>query len=112
MSLRGPDGARYAYPEWDIDSDPMPEGSLLFLSDSRGVYIPQHFAQSVDFANMGGIDPADWAEIERGPDHEWYWEAWAAICDNGTVRSPDSGKVYALYQDGDFWLIPLERVTL
>lgn len=111
MSLLGADGHRYKWPEFDNERDDMPAGSLLFLSDARGVYIPSDFAQSVDFANVAGVDPGDWRDIAAGPDHEWYWEAWAAICDNGTVRDSKSGTVYAIYQDGDCWLIPLERAS-
>jgi hypothetical protein len=103
-------GKRYDMPDWDSERGDMPDGSLLFLSDSRGVYIPQHFAESVDFDNTSGIDPADWAEMAAGPDNEWYWEAWHAVCDNGTVRDSKTGKVYAIYQDGDCWLIPLDEV--
>jgi hypothetical protein len=111
MSLQGPDGARYAYPEWDSDRDDMPDGSLLFLSDARGIYIPRDFAESIDPANTAGIRAEDWQVLLAGPDHDWYWEAWAAVCDNGTVQSTVDGKVYAIYQGGDCWLIPLERVA-
>ena len=100
-------GKAYNYPEFDPERDDLPDGSLLFLSDSRGVYIPQNFAQSVDFANVDNVGPADWAEIERGPECEWYWEAWRAVCDNAAVRNPNTGAVYAIYQEGDCWLIPL-----
>jgi photosystem II stability/assembly factor-like uncharacterized protein len=108
VSLPGADGRRYSWPEWDSERDELPDGSLLFLSDSRGIYIPQNFAESVDFTNTAGIRPEDWSTLEAGPDHEWYWEAWAAVCDNGTVRDSKSGTVYGIWQDGDCWLIPLE----
>jgi hypothetical protein len=81
--------------------------SLLWLSDNRGVYIPRDFANSfADRAkHVRGVSEENWAILESGPDHEWYWEAWTEVCDNAIVTD-ENGAEYTVYQDGDCWLIP------
>jgi hypothetical protein len=79
---------------------------LLWLSDARGQYIPRDFANS--FANRAehvvGVKDEDWAILEAGPDHEWYWEAWNDVCDNAVITA--GGERYRVWQDGDCWLVP------
>jgi len=80
---------------------------LLWLSDSRGIYIPRDFARS--FADRAksvvGVDDEDWAILEEGPDHDWYWDAWTEVLDRATVTD-ENGVEFTVYQDGDCWLIP------
>lgn len=80
---------------------------LLWLDDHRGVYIPRDFAGS--FADRAksvvGVTDENWTILEAGPDHEWYWEAWAEVCDGATVTD-DNGVEYTVWQDGACWLIP------
>jgi hypothetical protein len=80
---------------------------LLWLSDARGVNIPRDFATS--FADrdktVSGVSPEDWQTLEDGPDAEWYWDAWADVCDNAVVTD-ENGVKYRVYQEGDCWLIP------
>lgn len=80
---------------------------LLWLSDTRGVYIPRDFANSfIDRAkHVAGVDDETWAVLETGPDHEWYWEAWQDVCDDALITD-DKGIKYTVHQDGDCWLIP------
>lgn len=79
---------------------------ILYLSDSRGVYIPRDFAAETRPECIKGARPEDLAILADGPDSEWYWDAWAAICDNATVTDHDTGVTYTLHQDGDLWLLP------
>lgn len=79
---------------------------ILYLSDSRGVYIPRDFATETRRDCISGASPADLAILADGPANEGYWEAWAAVCDNATVTDPDTGVAYTLHQDGDLWLLP------
>lgn len=76
----------------------------LFLSDSRGIYIPRDFAQCVERDKVTGITDENYATLEAGPDHEWYWEAWEEVC-NKAVLTDSKGTAYTLDQDGDLWLI-------
>jgi hypothetical protein len=77
----------------------------LFASDARGIYIPQHFAQSIKRELVTGLEPDDWTILEAGPDHDLYWDVWTGVCDSAVVTNAN-GVVYTLYQDGDLWLIP------
>jgi hypothetical protein len=81
---------------------------LLWLSDSRGVYIPRDFAISfsADRAkHVSGVSDEDWAILEEGPDHESYWDVWTDVCDNAVVTDIHGVK-FSVWQDGDCWLIP------
>ena len=81
---------------------------MLWLDDHRGQYIPRDFATS--FANrdraVEGVEPENWAILEDGPDHEFYWDAWQEVCDHAVVTD-DNGVKYTVHQDGACWLIPV-----
>ncbi len=83
---------------------------LLWLNDSRGVYIPRDFAKS--FAerdkHVQGVDAEQWAILEQGPEscsNESYWDVWTEVLDSATVTD-NNGVKFTLHQDGDLWLIP------
>lgn len=76
----------------------------LYASDARGVFIPQHFAESVKREFVHGVSDEDWKTLEEGPDAEWYWDAWSNVLDRAVIKSPD-GKEGFLWQDGDLWVI-------
>lgn len=76
----------------------------LFLSDSRGVYIPRDFAQCVERDKVTGVTDENYIILEAGPDHEWYWEAWEEVL-NDAVLTQSDGTVFRLEQDGDLWLV-------
>jgi hypothetical protein len=80
---------------------------ILFLSDARGVYIPRDFAASFGdrSKSVTGVSDENWAILDAGPDHEWYWDAWTEVCDHAVVTDAH-GSAYFVYQDGDCWLIP------
>lgn len=80
---------------------------LLWLNGARGVYIPQNFAESfADRAkSVSGVSDEDWQTLEKGPDEEWYWEAWDNVLNNAAVTD-ENGVKYRVYQNGDCWLIP------
>lgn len=81
---------------------------LLWLSDARGIYIPRDFANS--FANrdrdVSGVSAEDWAVLEAGPDHEFYWDVWNSVCDDARITDSKAGITYFVYQEGDCWLVP------
>ncbi len=80
---------------------------MLWLSDSRGQYIPRDFASSfADRAkSVSGVSDEDWAILEAGPDHAHYWEAWEDV-EARAVVTDDNGAKYTIYLDGNCWLIP------
>ncbi len=74
--------------------------SVLFADSARGIYIPQHFAESIDPTQWRYIDSDDLSTLRAGPDSEFYWEAWDSVLNN--AESVDGG---ILHQDGDLWII-------
>ena len=80
---------------------------MLFLSDARGIYIPRDFATGIRHDCVTGVTDGDWHVLESGPEHELYWDTWADVESNATVRDPDTGIEYRIYQDGDCFLIPV-----
>ena len=81
---------------------------LLWLSDARGIYIPRDFAKSfVDRSCVAGVSDEDWAILEAGPDHEFYWETWTEVEEKATYTDAQSGVVYTIWNDGDCWLVPV-----
>ena len=81
------------------------ENAELFLSDSRGVYIPRDFAESVRHELVENVTAEQWDVLQAGPDHEWYWDEWNSVLDNAVID--DGNRKFTLYQDGDLWLIPI-----
>lgn len=84
----------------------LPEGAELFLDSARGIYIPQNFAEIVKRKCVEGVSAEQWAILEEGPEHEWYWEAWDEVLNSAVLTNPDTGQRFTPYQDGDLWLIP------
>jgi hypothetical protein len=85
----------------------LPETAVLLISDQWGIYIPQRFAELEFESPLDIVSNADeFAILEDGPDHEWYWEAWETVLRTCIMRDRD-GLDYYLYQDGDLWAIPV-----
>lgn len=76
----------------------------LFIDSSRGVYIPQSFAEEINPKDWTGIDAEDLDVLRSGPDHESYWDAWQSVLDYAETKD---GRV--LHQDGDLWLVARDR---
>lgn len=74
--------------------------SVLFADSARGIYIPQHFAESIDVEKWKYVTTEDLDILRAGPDHDDYWEAWDCVLND--AETTDGG---VLHQDGDLWLI-------
>ena len=72
----------------------------LIADNSRGVYIPQHVAESGILAK-GGIDAEDVEILLSGPDTEWYWEVWDSVLNN--FETPE-GQILYIGECGDVFL--------
>lgn len=86
----------------------IPESSICYADSSRGVYIPQHFAESVVRSCVSGVDAEQWLILEFGPDHEFYWDVWCEVIDSARLTHPADGVTYGLWPDGDLWLVPVD----
>lgn len=86
--------------------DELPENAELFLDDARGIYIPQNFAEIVKREFVEGVSEEQWAILEAGPEHEWYWDAWDEVLNSAVLTNPTTEERFTLYQDGILWLIP------
>jgi hypothetical protein len=75
----------------------------IYADSSRGVYIPQFFAESVKREYVNGVTSWQWEQIELGPENESYWDAWDSILNNARIILDD--KEGFLYQDGDLFVI-------
>jgi len=80
----------------------------LFADSARGVFIPQHFAESVNREMVFGVSDSDFADLMKGPESKWYWETWESVLNNAILHSPKNGECY-LFQDGDLWIVPKEQ---
>lgn len=86
-----------------IHDEQLPDESILFLSDARGIYIPQDFATDIKHECVKGVSDAEWSILESGPDHELYQETWNDVEQNAIIT--DNGVEYCIFQDGDCWLV-------
>ena len=82
--------------------------AILLIADSWGVFLPQKFAETIKRDFVTGVSDEDYKVLEEGPKHEFYWEAWADVCDNAKITDEKLGECY-LHQDGDLWLVPVEK---
>lgn len=81
----------------------------LYANDSRGVYIPQFFAESVKRDCVEGVTEEQFKILLEGPNAEWYWETWDEVTNNAVLTDPTNGKRFYLYQDGDLWMVPVKE---
>ena len=84
----------------------LPETSKLFLDGNRGIYIPRDFAECIKREHVENVSAEQWAILDAGPDHEFYWDAWTEVLDGAVLTDPVTAVRYTLWQDGDLWIIP------
>jgi hypothetical protein len=92
-----------------VEEEMTMSGMKLLMSDNRGVYIPQHFAEQYG-SEWTNIRPEDLEIIMTGPHREEYWDAWSAVCDNAAYTD-SHGNMWNLHQDGDLWAVCEKLMT-
>jgi hypothetical protein len=73
-----------------------------------GIYVPTRFAakfRNNDAYCVLHVTPADWDELEKGPDEPDYWELWDEICQAVEIIDNATGQHYTLEQDGDLFMV-------
>lgn len=79
---------------------------VLLLSDARGIYIPQNFAEKFDMS-LWGISQGDAAILLQGPDAENYWETWDDVTQHAKFEA--KSVVYTLWQsEGGLYAMPID----
>ena len=86
---------------------PTVKEKQLFADSALGVYIPQHFAESVN-REMCDAPDSDLDELLKGPETEYYWDIWQDVLDRTMLMDSD-GNQWRLEQDGDLWLVPADH---
>ena len=84
---------------------------ILYADSSRGVYIPQHFAESIKREFVTGVSEQDWQDLTLDPygeDSDILWDVWSEVLDNARVHY--NGKEYLLFQDGDLFLMTEDAI--
>lgn len=87
-------------------------GIEILLNDSRGVYIPQHFAENFNMDHWGVRDD-DRDILLLGPndaENEWYWETWENVLSNASYIDPQ-GNLWLLSQEGDLFAYCVELMS-
>lgn len=87
----------------------MSKGIRIIADSARGIYIPQHAAESL-VETWQGFDSEQRAILMQGPESESYWDVWQEVLDAATWQDMDS-HIWRLYQDGDLFAICPERMT-
>lgn len=84
---------------------------ILYADSSRGIYIPQFFAESCN-EGVWKVKEEDLQCLRQGPDAEGYWDTWVSVLDNATAINRN-GDTYHLHQTehGDLWALCYERMT-
>lgn len=82
----------------------------LLVDDHHGVYVPKVFVTNYDMSVWSNVDWDDIETIEKGPEAEWYWEAWQDIIDNATYVHKGH-TWYLTQQDGGLFAYCEELMT-
>lgn len=79
-----------------------PIQSIEVLADSaRGVYIPQHFAETCD--HWSGVTQEEFRILCKGPNNVHYWDTWNDVLNNAYYIEESSGRKFQLHHDGDLF---------
>lgn len=78
----------------------------LLIDENRGIYIPQHFVKKFNLEDWNLTDSDDDIQVlKKGPEHEFYWEAWENVLDKATYFDDDTQFEYKLHQDGSLYAV-------
>lgn len=77
---------------------------ICIVDGSRGIYVPQAFAQMYNNCAMSEDMRKDFDTLLKGPNAEGnedaYWYAWDEVLDNFTFKGKD-GREFSIMQDQD-----------
>jgi hypothetical protein len=88
--------------------DDKPAERMCIVDGCFGIYVPTRFAakfRNNDAYCVLHVTPADWDELEKGPNEPDYWELWDEICQEAEIIDNETGVHYMLEQDGDLFMV-------
>lgn len=82
--------------------------SEILADGARGIYIPQHFYESINWDLVYGVTDEQKEDISD-PQNEYYFDAWNDILFNAELHD-DEGGVFFLYltDNGDLLAVDSE----
>lgn len=98
--------------EANDDEESYLQHAKLIVDCHYGRYCPQTWAERVNRIFVSGVSKGDYAILEAGPDHEWYYETWESVCDNALITIPEGSSesgTWEVHQSehGDVWHVPV-----
>lgn len=78
---------------------------ICVVDGSFGIYVPQRFAQKMRGECVLNVTPADFDELEKGPDVEGYDDLWGEILETAVWRDEATGISCRFEQDSDVFAI-------
>ena len=92
--------------------DDKPTARYCIVDGCYGIYVPTRFAakfhDNPEYCVLN-VTPADWDELEKGPDEPDYWELWDEICAAARIIDNVTGERFILEQDGDLFLVEYQK---
>ncbi len=92
--------------------DDKPAERHCIVDGCFGIYVPTRFAtkfRNNDAYCVLHVTPADWDELEKGPDIGDYWQLWDEILQAAEIIDNESGRHYVLEQDDDLFMVAKVR---
>jgi len=78
-------------------------GIEILLNDSRGVYIPQNFAENFNMEDWGVTDEErDVLLAGPSPENESYWDVWYDVLSTSSYKDKNDN-IWYLTQDSDLF---------
>ena len=74
--------------------------AVIYADSARGIYIPQHFAESYNSEQWQAIAQSDLDILLSGPECENYWDVWDEVLNNAETVCGGT-----LWQDDDLWIV-------
>lgn len=93
----------------------MSNGIQIFSNSAFGIYIPSHFAQSVNRECI--VELARWKKglnfiaNEDNIELDNYYDVWSDMLNHIELKD-NNGNLWTLYQDGDLFMVCYEMMTM
>jgi hypothetical protein len=92
--------------------------AIHVVDSAHGIYSPQVFIEKFK-ENLCYLDREDplgeteldlVKEIEKGPEYEYYWDAWNDFTEMCGVRTAIGNEVFGVFENEGIFLIPVHLI--